>query len=167
MNSKFIKGGWGCVRTASEFKLCRMPFGDTAECHPALQSGGGAVHRICNVIFAEVQKNVGFRGNMKAVYESSDSFTNLSFNFGSVFASLRRDEMAQQCDKMARNWFVVPEIKGNQGKSSPRAGDFLELVEENTERRAGGVRKFPWVSQTCRRWCPIVRKCASTQSGFR
>jgi hypothetical protein len=47
---------------------------------------------------------------------------------------LRCAEAARLWDKMAQILFVLPEIKANQGKSSPRAGNFFGTVGGNTDR---------------------------------
>jgi hypothetical protein len=36
------------------------------------------------------------------------------------------EEIGLLWDKMTQNSFVLSEIKGNQGKSSPRAGNFFQ-----------------------------------------
>jgi hypothetical protein len=48
-----------------------------------------------------------------------------------IFSKAVRFDAHEQCDKMARNRSGLPEIKANQGKSSPRAGDFFETVGGN------------------------------------
>ena len=49
------------------------------------------------------------------------------------------DKKAQLWDKMAQDQFVGPKIKGNQGKSSPRAGIFFR---NSSEELRSSVRKF-------------------------
>jgi hypothetical protein len=45
----------------------------------------------------------------------------------------QRSKMARLWDKMARNRFVDPEIKANQGKSSPAREIFFETCREKYE----------------------------------
>ena len=79
---------------------------------------------VMNIEFESWKAGVGRRQRARRALAISD----LRFKVSKAWnpRGTSRDKTAQLRDKMAQIRFALVEIKGNQGKSSPRAGNFFQ-----------------------------------------